>query len=75
MDFRNFDVHGSGVAVRLDPGEYCELSAPGIGIGPRNDHQEDCANVDPQSWILAKEGDQVEFHPGMISLGEISRRL
>ncbi len=69
MDFRNFDHHSSGVAVRLDPGEYCELSAPGLGIGPRSDHQEDWANVDPQSWILAKEGDQIEFHPGTISLG------
>ena len=44
---------------RLHPGEYCEVHAPGIGIGPRNSDDEDWANIRPGSWILASEGEKL----------------
>ena len=53
---------------RLHPGEYCEVYAPGIGIGPRNNDDEDWANIRPGSWILANEDDEIIFQPGAVML-------
>lgn len=53
---------------RLHPGEYCEVSAPGIGIGPQNTALEDWSNIRAGSWILADEGDEIIFKPGEILL-------
>ena len=53
---------------RLHPGEYCEVYAPGIGIGPSNNDDEDWANIRPGSWILANEDDEIEFQPGDVML-------
>ncbi|MFO1001610.1 MAG: M56 family metallopeptidase [Planctomycetaceae bacterium] len=53
---------------RLHPGEYCEVYAPGIGIGPQNKDIEDWSNVRAGSWILADEDDDIIFRPGEILL-------
>lgn len=53
---------------RLHPGEFCEVYAPGIGIGPRNNDDEDWANIRPGSWILANEDDEIVFRPGAVVL-------
>jgi beta-lactamase regulating signal transducer with metallopeptidase domain len=53
---------------RLHPGEYCEVHAPGIGIGPQNKELEDWSNVRAGSWILADEEDEIIFRPGEILL-------
>ena len=55
-------------AYRLHPGEFCEVDAPGIGIGERQDTTEDWANVRPGTWLLAQAGDEVTFEPGAILL-------
>jgi hypothetical protein len=46
------------VTFRLAPGEYVELSTPGIGIG-RAGAPEDWQRTRVASWIEAKEGDMV----------------
>lgn len=53
---------------RLHPGEYCEVYAPGIGIGPRANQENDWANVRPGTQILVNEGDIVVFQPGEVWL-------
>jgi hypothetical protein len=53
---------------RLYPGEYCEVSAPGIGIGPQNKELEDWSNIRAGSWILADAVDDIIFRPGGILL-------
>lgn len=53
---------------RLHPGEYCEVSAPGIGTRLQNKELEDWSNVRAGSWILADEGDEIIFRPGEILL-------
>ena len=58
---------GRSEPYRLHPGEYCEVHAPDIGSGPRND-DEDWANIRPGSWILANEGDDIVFQPGDVLL-------
>ncbi|MBL8814298.1 MAG: DUF1549 domain-containing protein [Planctomycetaceae bacterium] len=53
---------------RLHPGEYCEVNAPGIGIGPQKKELEDWSNVRAGSWILAAEDEEIIFRPGEILL-------
>ncbi|MFO0978780.1 MAG: M56 family metallopeptidase [Planctomycetaceae bacterium] len=53
---------------RLHPGEYCEVHAPGIGIGPENKELEDWSNVRAGTWILADEDEEIVFQPGEILL-------
>lgn len=53
---------------RLHPGEYCEVDAPSIGIGPQNKELEDWSNVRAGSWIFAEESDESIFRPGEILL-------
>ncbi|MBL8814459.1 MAG: hypothetical protein JNL58_00405 [Planctomyces sp.] len=53
---------------RLHPGEYCEVNAPGIGVGPQDEELEDWANTRVGSWILASQNDAVVFQPGAIVL-------
>lgn len=53
---------------RLHPGEYCQVYAPGIGIGARNNIIDDWSNIHAGSWILATKGDSLIFQPGPILL-------
>jgi beta-lactamase regulating signal transducer with metallopeptidase domain len=55
---------GRPQAYRLAPGEYCEVNAPGLGIGARNNDRDDWSNVRAGSWILCEAGDEVTFLPG-----------
>lgn len=59
---------GRSVAYRLAPGEYCELSTPGIGIGAQNKDREDWANVRAGAWIHCKADDCVLLYPGQVSV-------
>ena len=61
-------TEGRPEPYRLHPGEYCEVHAPGIGIGPHNSDDEDWANIRPGSWILANEDDEIVFKPGTVML-------
>ncbi len=61
---------------RLHPGEYCEVYAPGIGVGPRDSNDDDWANIRPGTWILASEGDDVVFQSGDVWLsGDHNQRV
>ncbi|MCA9139864.1 MAG: hypothetical protein KDB00_23990, partial [Planctomycetales bacterium] len=69
-------TRGLPKSYRLHPGEYCEVHAPGIGIGRRNNDQDDWANVRPGTWILANEGDDVVFQAGEILLtGDYNQKV
>jgi beta-lactamase regulating signal transducer with metallopeptidase domain len=59
---------GRAEPYRLHPGEYCEVHAPGIGIGTQNNELQDWSNVRAGSWILANEDDEIIFRPGEILL-------
>ncbi|MCA9189841.1 MAG: M56 family metallopeptidase [Pirellulaceae bacterium] len=56
-------------ACRLSPGQYCEIPTPGLGIGARNNENEDWSNVRAGSWILCQEGNEVILQPGSAELG------
>ncbi len=51
---------------RLAPGEYCEVHAPGVGIGSPNQGDEEWATVGVGAWIEAKAGDDVRFSPDAV---------
>jgi len=53
--------------IRLAPGEYAEVEAHGIGIGPRNRQEEPWADVRMGAWIEAQAGDEVAFQPGAVA--------
>jgi beta-lactamase regulating signal transducer with metallopeptidase domain len=55
------------VMFRLAPGEYIELTAPGIGVG-KDSNKSEWADVRVGTIIEAKEGDEVTFTPGLIPL-------
>jgi len=55
------------VACRLAPGEFIEVTAAGIGVGPMENF-EDWQNTRVGSWVKAKAGDEVTFIPGPVSL-------
>ena len=55
------------VVYRLKPGEFAEVIAAGIGVGP-NKNRDDWANTRVGSWIQCKEGDEVTFIPGIVSV-------
>ncbi|HWE96523.1 MAG TPA: M56 family metallopeptidase [Tepidisphaeraceae bacterium] len=56
------------LTFRLEPGEYVELYAPGIGVGG-NMQDEIWQNANVASWIDAKAGDDVTVTTGPIELG------
>ncbi len=51
-------TRGRLTTFRLAPGEYIEVNAPGIGVGPRG-NSEDWQNTGVGSWVEAKAGDEV----------------
>ncbi len=55
------------VVYRLKPGEFAEVTAAGIGVGP-NKNRDDWANTRVGSWIRCMEGDEVTFTPGIVSV-------
>lgn len=68
LDATFWTTIGRPEPYRLHPGECCELYAPGIGIGARNNNLEDWANVRAGTWILADSGAEVVFQPGAVKL-------
>ena len=56
------------VPFRLNPGDYVELPAAAIGVGPRGDGAA-WKNSRAGSWIEAKPGDEVTFQPASVALG------
>jgi beta-lactamase regulating signal transducer with metallopeptidase domain len=59
---------GSVVACRLAPGEFTEMIAPGIGVGPHDKEAENWRNIRIGSWIGAQVGDEVTFTPAAVLL-------
>jgi hypothetical protein len=59
---------GSVVACRLAPGEFTEMIAPGIGVGPHDKEVENWRNIRVGSWIGAQVGDEVTFTPAAVLL-------
>lgn len=55
------------VPFRLNPGDYLELPAAAIGVGPRGDGDA-WKGTRVGSWIEAKIGDDVTFQPASIGL-------
>jgi beta-lactamase regulating signal transducer with metallopeptidase domain len=55
--------------IRLAPGEYAqaESEAHGVGIGPRDSHVVQWADMRMGEWIEAKAGDEVTFLPGAVA--------
>lgn len=58
-------------AYRLEPGEFIELAAPGIGVGPAGNH-EDWQGKDTRvgTWIEAKAGDEVTVTTAPLPLSD-----
>ena len=56
------------VPFRLNPGDYVELPAAAIGVGPRGDGAA-WKNSRAGSWIEVKPGDEVTFQPASVALG------
>ncbi len=60
---------GRLATFRLEPGEFVEVSAAGIGVGAvKND--KDWQNTRVGSWIDAKAGDDVTFMPAVVPLSD-----
>jgi hypothetical protein len=57
------------VPFRLWPGEFVELSAPGIGVGA-NKKDEDWQNAPLGSWVEAKAGDDVTITTAAVPLND-----
>jgi len=58
VDSTSWTTIGRLVWFRLAPGEFVEVHAPGIGVGPVGNH-EDWQNTRVGSWVEAKAGDEV----------------
>jgi hypothetical protein len=57
-------------AFRLWPGEYVELTATGIGIGPFKNEDDDWQSARVGSWIEASAGDAVTVTTGPVPLSD-----
>jgi hypothetical protein len=55
------------VTIRLAPGEYAEVEAHGIAIGPENATGENWTGLRLGAWIEAREGDKVTFQPAAVT--------
>lgn len=64
----HWTTRGRPESYRLHPGEFCEVHAPGIRIGPRDADGKDWSNVRIGTYLLAQPGDRVAFEPGEILL-------
>ena len=53
------------VPFRLEPGEFVEVIAAGIGVGA-NKNDEDWQGTRVGAWVEAKEGDEVTFMPDSV---------
>jgi hypothetical protein len=62
-------TRGRLVPFRLWPGEYVEVNAPGIGVGPMG-NSEDWQNRSVGSWIAAKAGDDVTVTTAAVPLSD-----
>lgn len=67
IESTNWLTRGLLVPFRLAPGEFIELSAPGIGIGPVG-NREDWQHTRVGTWIEAKAGDEVTVTTGPVPL-------
>ena len=65
---------GQPAAFRLEPGEFVEVTAAGIGVGPEAS-VEDWQNARVGSWVDAKAGDDVTVTPGPVPLSDRSEEL
>ncbi|MEI8212696.1 MAG: hypothetical protein WCI02_11150 [Planctomycetota bacterium] len=61
-------TRGRPESYRLHPGEFCEVNAPGIRIGPREADVKDWSSVRVGTYLLVHPGDTVTFEPGEIAL-------
>ena len=59
---------GQLTVFRLAPGQYCELTAPGIGIGATNKDDEDWSDVRIGAWIETPPGNEVTFTSSPVSV-------
>jgi len=62
------------IACRLAPGEFTEMTAPGIGIGAVK-NEDNWQGTRVGSWIEAKAGDEVTFTPPAVSVHGDGARL
>ena len=58
IESTSWTTRGLLLTYRLAPGEFIEVNAPGIGVGPVENHQ-DWQQTRVGSWIEAKAGDEV----------------
>jgi hypothetical protein len=61
------------VPIRLAPGEYAEVEAHGIAVGPHKPDEENWAGLRVGAWIEAKEGDEVTFQPATVMASDDRR--
>ncbi len=65
---------GQLAAFRLEPGEFIEVRAAGIGVGA-NENAEDWQNARVGSWVDAKAGDDVTVTTGPVALSDRNEGL
>ena len=60
---------------RLAPGEFCEVWAPGIGVGAhKRNEEENWADIRVGSWVEANAGDDVTLAPGALAATKLNGR-
>ena len=62
-------TRGQLTPFRLEPGEFTEVNASGIGVGPVG-KQDNWQNVNVGSWVQAKAGDEVTVTTGPLPLSD-----
>ena len=60
------------MVYRLAPGEYCETSEAGVGVGDQNEVK-DVVNARVELYIHAKPGDEVRLSPGAVEVRRCRR--
>jgi hypothetical protein len=68
LDSTFWTTLGRMESYRLEPGDYCEIYTPGLGIGAQDKDRDDWSNVRAGSWIACAAGNEVVFAPGAAML-------
>lgn len=69
VESTSWTTRGRLTTFRLAPGEFIEVNAPGIGVGPKG-NSEDWLNTRVGSWVEAKAGDDMTVTTAPLPLSD-----